>query len=131
MATLSVFAELSVPPLLYHIVFGESVLNDAVCLLEQAFAGYQEALYCVSASDVSHTHPLLLYYKSQIWVMYVVIGLQVAIVLFRTLVEFYDRPLGLTTLPLIIWRFATIGVGSILTGRFPPSNAAVLAEAWS
>ncbi len=63
--------------------------------------------------------------------MDVVIGLQVAIVLFRTLVEFYDRPLGLTTLPLMIWRFATIGVGSILTGRFPPSNAAVLAEAWS
>ena len=29
-ATLSVFSELSVPPLLYHIVFGESVLNDAV-----------------------------------------------------------------------------------------------------
>ncbi len=30
-ATLSVFAELAVPPLLYNIVFGESVLNDAVC----------------------------------------------------------------------------------------------------
>ena len=29
-ATLSVFSELSVPPLLYHLVFGESVLNDAV-----------------------------------------------------------------------------------------------------
>lgn len=29
-ATLSVFAELDVPPLLYNIVFGESVLNDAV-----------------------------------------------------------------------------------------------------
>ena len=42
---------------------------------------------------------------------------QVAIVLFRTLVEFYDTPLGLSTLPLIVWRFATIGIGSILTGK--------------
>ncbi|KAK9915576.1 hypothetical protein WJX75_001018 [Coccomyxa subellipsoidea] len=68
-ATLSVFAELDVPPLLYNIVFGESVLNDAV-----------------------------------------------AIVLFRTLEEFYDAPLKLTTLPLIIWRFGTIGIGSLLVG---------------
>ena len=44
---------------------------------------------------------------------------QVAIVLFRTLVEFYDTPLGLSTLPLIVWRFATIGIGSILTGKHP------------
>ena len=29
-ATLSVFSTLDVPPLLYNIVFGESVLNDAV-----------------------------------------------------------------------------------------------------
>lgn len=29
-ATLSVFSQLDVPPLLYNIVFGESVLNDAV-----------------------------------------------------------------------------------------------------
>ena len=41
---------------------------------------------------------------------------QVAIVLFRTLVEFYDTPLGLGTLPLMMWRFAIIGIGSILTG---------------
>ena len=44
---------------------------------------------------------------------------QVAIVLFRTLVEFYDTPLGLGTLPLMMWRFATIGIGSILTGKVP------------
>ena len=31
-ATLSVFSPLDVPPLLYNIVFGESVLNDAVRL---------------------------------------------------------------------------------------------------
>ena len=36
--------------------------------------------------------------------------------LFRTLEEFYDAPLQLTTLPLMLWRFATIGVGSIVTG---------------
>lgn len=41
---------------------------------------------------------------------------QVAIVLFRTLEEFYDAPLKLTTLPLIIWRFGTIGIGSLLVG---------------
>ena len=44
---------------------------------------------------------------------------QVAIVLFRTLVEFYDTPLGLGTLPLIMWRFAIIGIGSIMTGKAP------------
>ena len=64
-------------------------------------------------------------------VMSVGTGLQVAIVLFRTLVEFYDRPLGLTTLPLIVWRFATIGIGSILTGKNPPSIAGPFAEALS
>ena len=31
-ATLSVFSELSVLSLLYHLVFGESVLNDAVSM---------------------------------------------------------------------------------------------------
>lgn len=51
--------------------------------------------------------------------------LQVAIVLFRTLVEFYDTPLRLTTLPLIIWRFAIIGVGSILTGMLSPLTLTV------
>ncbi len=46
--------------------------------------------------------------KASIW--------QVAIVLFRTLEEFYDAPLKFITLPLIIWRFVTIGIGSLLTG---------------
>jgi len=45
-----------------------------------------------------------------------VLVLQVAIVLFRTLEEFYDAPLSVTTLPLIIWRFGAIGIGSLLTG---------------
>ena len=39
-----------------------------------------------------------------------------AIVLFRTLEEFYNAPLKFITLPLIIWRFVTIGIGSLLTG---------------
>lgn len=46
---------------------------------------------------------------------------QVAIVLFRTLEEFYDAPLKFITLPLIIWRFVTIGIGSLLTGETLPS----------
>jgi hypothetical protein len=46
----------------------------------------------------------------------VVALLQVAIVLFRTLEEFYDAPLKVTTLPLMLWRFATIGVGSLFIG---------------
>ena len=53
-ATLAVFSHLDVPPLLHNLVFGESVLNDAV-----------------------------------------------AIVLFRTLVEFYDTPLSAVT-PLAV-----------------------------
>ena len=32
-ATLAVFSELDVPPLLYNLVFGESVLNDAVAVV--------------------------------------------------------------------------------------------------
>lgn len=32
-ATLSVFGDLGVPPLLHNLVFGESVLNDAVCIV--------------------------------------------------------------------------------------------------
>jgi len=32
-ATLSVFADVHAPPLLYNLVFGESVLNDAVCVV--------------------------------------------------------------------------------------------------
>lgn len=39
-----------------------------------------------------------------------------AIVLFRTLEEFYNASFGWTTLPLMLWRFATIGIGSLLTG---------------
>ena len=69
-ATLSVFSELQVPPLLYNLVFGESVLNDAT-----------------------------------------------AIVLFRTLTEFYDTPVGWSTLPLMIWRFISIGLGSLGIGE--------------
>ena len=44
-ATLSVFSELSVPPLLYHIVFGESVLNDAVCLPTCSCSRHRKALW--------------------------------------------------------------------------------------
>ena len=33
MATLSVFAAVDVPPLLFNLVFGESVLNDAVAIV--------------------------------------------------------------------------------------------------
>ncbi|KAK9818672.1 hypothetical protein WJX74_002819 [Apatococcus lobatus] len=68
-ATLSVFSELQVPPLLYNLVFGESVLNDAT-----------------------------------------------AIVLFRTLTEFYATPVSWSTLPLMVWRFITIGLGSLGIG---------------
>lgn len=68
-ATLSVFSELQVPPLLYNLVFGESVLNDAT-----------------------------------------------AIVLFRTLTEFYATPVGWSTLPLMVWRFISIGLGSLGIG---------------
>lgn len=49
--------------------------------------------------------------------------MQVAIVLFRTLEEFYDAPLKLTTLPLIIWRFGTIGIGSLLVGAHQISHS--------
>jgi solute carrier family 9 (sodium/hydrogen exchanger), member 8 len=77
-ATLSMFSEMDVPPLLYHLVFGESVLNDAV-----------------------------------------------AIVLFRTLEEFYKTSLSWATLPLIMGRFAIILLGSIAVGTarlpLPPS----------
>ena len=33
MATLAVLAEVEVPPLLFNLVFGESVLNDAVAIV--------------------------------------------------------------------------------------------------
>lgn len=36
--------------------------------------------------------------------------------LFRTLEEFYNASFGWATLPLMLWRFATIGIGSLLTG---------------
>eukprot|EP00976_Prorocentrum_cordatum_P092822 1189112-Prorocentrum_minimum.AAC.2 len=32
-ATLSILADLNAPPLLYNLVFGESVLNDAVAIV--------------------------------------------------------------------------------------------------
>ena len=68
-ATLAVFSHLDVPPLLHNLVFGESVLNDAV-----------------------------------------------AIVLFRTLVEFYDSPLTVTTPLAVAARFAVVLAGSTVAG---------------
>ena len=61
---------MDVPPVLYNLVFGESVLNDAT-----------------------------------------------AIVLFRTLEEFYETPLSWGTVPLIFWRFFVIATGSIVIGK--------------
>ncbi len=69
-ATLSIFSDMDVPPVLYNLVFGESVLNDAT-----------------------------------------------AIVLFRTLEEFYETPLFWGTVPLIFWRFFVIATGSIVIGK--------------
>lgn len=69
MATLAVLADVEVPPLLYNLVFGESVLNDAV-----------------------------------------------AIVLFRSLLQFYDRPMGWGTLPAVALRFCVLALGSLLVG---------------
>lgn len=68
-ATLSIFSDMDVPPVLYNLVFGESVLNDAT-----------------------------------------------AIVLFRTLEEFYETPLSWGTVPLIFWRFFVIATGSTVIG---------------
>ena len=45
---------------------------------------------------------------------------QVAIVLFRTLSEFYSASLGWSTLPLMVWRFGTIGIGSLCIGALAP-----------
>ena len=63
---------MDVPPVLYNLVFGESVLNDAT-----------------------------------------------AIVLFRTLEEFYETPLSWGTVPLMFWRFFVIATGSIVIGKMP------------
>ena len=68
-ATLAVFSHLEVPPLLHNLVFGESVLNDAV-----------------------------------------------AIVLFRTLVEFYDSPLSAVTPLAVAARFGVVLAGSTAAG---------------
>lgn len=61
---------MDVPPVLYNLVFGESVLNDAT-----------------------------------------------AIVLFRTLEEFYETPLSWGTVPLMFWRFFVIATGSTVIGQ--------------
>lgn len=61
---------MDVPPVLYNLVFGESVINDAT-----------------------------------------------AIVLFRTLEEFYETTLSWGTVPLIFWRFFIIATGSIFVGE--------------
>lgn len=68
-ATLSVFGSVDAPPLLYSLVFGESVLNDAA-----------------------------------------------AIVLFRTLVEFYSAPATWTTPLRVAVRFGVVLGGSTMTG---------------
>ncbi|EFN57311.1 hypothetical protein CHLNCDRAFT_143932 [Chlorella variabilis] len=68
-ATLAVLADVEVPPLLFNLVFGESVLNDAV-----------------------------------------------AIVLFRSLSDFADKPMGLGTLPAVMLRFCVLALGSLLIG---------------
>ena len=78
-ATLSIFADMDVPPVLYNLVFGESVLNDAT-----------------------------------------------AIVLFRTLEEFYDTPLSWATAPLVFWRFFIIAAGSISIGETNSSRHALV-----
>jgi sodium/hydrogen exchanger 3 len=68
-ATLSVFADVSAPPLLYNLVFGESVLNDAV-----------------------------------------------AVVLFRTLAEFYEQEFTVSTFWTVIGQFILVSIGSLLIG---------------
>ena len=70
---------MDVPPVLYNLVFGESVLNDAT-----------------------------------------------AIVLFRTLEEFYKTPLSWGTVPLMFWRFFVIAAGSIVIGEYTPADPVML-----
>lgn len=41
-ATLSVFSEMDAPPLLYNLVFGESILNDAVSII--LFRAFEDLL---------------------------------------------------------------------------------------
>ena len=68
-ATLSVFADVSAPPLLYNLVFGESVLNDAV-----------------------------------------------AVVLFRTLAQFYEQEFTVSTFWRVIGQFLGVSIGSFMIG---------------
>lgn len=70
---------MDVPPVLYNVVFGESVLNDAT-----------------------------------------------AIVLFRTLEEFYETPLSWGTVPLMFWRFFVIATGSIIIGELHTETATLV-----
>ena len=75
---------MDVPPVLYNLVFGESVLNDAT-----------------------------------------------AIVLFRTLEEFYETPLSWGTVPLMFWRFFVIATGSIVIGELLRNRFGLLHHAHS
>lgn len=70
---------MDVPPVLYNLVFGESVLNDAT-----------------------------------------------AIVLFRTLEEFYETPLSWGTVPLMFWRFFVIATGSTVIGQLLRNHSSCL-----
>ncbi|OQR82784.1 Monovalent Cation:Proton Antiporter-1 (CPA1) Family [Achlya hypogyna] len=76
-ATLACFNKLHVPPLLFNIVFGESVLNDAV-----AIALYQSLLRYHSAGDVS------------------------ALVLLQVLVQTFSILLGSIAISLVLTLFA-------------------------
>ena len=78
-ATLAVLSDTEVPSLLYNLVFGESVLNDAT-----------------------------------------------AIVLFRSLERFYDRPMGVSDVFRVFWEFSFLGVGSLFIGIATALAAAFL-----
>ncbi len=80
-ATLSVFADVSAPPLLYNLVFGESVLNDAV-----------------------------------------------AVVLFRTLAQFYEQEFTVSTFWRVIGQFLGVSIGSFMIGTLCALITALLLQ---